>query len=220
MKNVVNSIWCGRKDSNLHGLPRYHLKEAGWREPEGNASVSTVTLRTGAHKLPDCSRGVGSIEPVAVSTGNFNFAGLRKFANRAAPVLVRASTLLSRLALVLVAIAAIHDLTGSIRVVDGDTVDRWIFRWRLAGLDAPEIRKAQCQAEREAGRAAAQRLSEIIAAGRTVRLAPVQWRLDKYGRLVGRLEVDGQDVAAILIADGHARPYDGRWRREGWCGAP
>lgn len=149
-----------------------------------------------------------------------DFASLRNFANRAAPVLVRVSSLLSRLALVLVAIAAVHELTGTIRVVDGDTVDRWIWRWRLAGLDAPEIRKAQCPAEREAGRAAAQRLGEIIAAGRTVRLAPVQWRLDKWGRLVGRLEVDGQDVAAILIAEGYARPYDGRSRREGWCSAP
>ena len=130
------------------------------------------------------------------------------------------SNTLSRLALVLVAVAAIHDLTGTIRVVDGDTVDRWIWRWRLARLDAPEIRKAQCPEERAAGIAAAQRLREIIASGRTVRLAPAQWRLDKWGRLVGRLEVDGQDVAAILIAEGHARPYDGRSRRESWCTAP
>ena len=51
-----------------------------------------------------------------------------------------------------------------------------------------------------------------------VRLAPQRWRLDKYGRVLARLEVDGEDVATLLIAEGHARPYDGRSRRAGWCG--
>lgn len=128
------------------------------------------------------------------------------------------SGLLSRLALLLTMGLAVHDLTGTIRVVDADTVDRWLWRFRLAGFDAPEITKAKCPAERAAGRAAAQRLAGIIAGGSAVRLVPVQWRPDKWGRLVARLEVDGHDVGALLIEEGHARPYDGRSRREGWCG--
>lgn len=127
------------------------------------------------------------------------------------------SSLLSRLALALAVMLAVHELTGTIRVVDGDTVDRWMWRWRLAGIDAPEIRRAQCAEERMAAIAARERLAALIAAGR-VSLVPVQWRPDKFGRLVGRLTVDGVDVATVMIAEGHARPYDGRSRRAGWCG--
>jgi endonuclease YncB( thermonuclease family) len=133
-------------------------------------------------------------------------------------IAARASPGLSRLALALLALLAIHDLTGTIRVVDGDTVDRWMWRWRLAGIDAPEIRRAVCPAEKAAGFAARDRLAALIAGGTVVRLVPVQWRLDKYGRVVGRLLVDGVDVAPVMIAEGHARAYDGRSRREGWCG--
>lgn len=131
----------------------------------------------------------------------------------AASVAVR----LSRLAILLLALAAVHELTGTIRVVDGDTVDRWFLRFRLAGFDAPEIRKAKCPEERAAGRAAAQRLRELLSAASSVRLAPTQWRLDTWGRVVARLEVDGRDVATLMIAEGHARPYDGRSKRAGWC---
>ena len=135
-----------------------------------------------------------------------------------AAIAARVSPSLSRLALVLLAALAVHDMTGTIRVVDGDTVDRWIWRWRLVGLDAPEIRRAGCAAERAAGIAARDRLAAVLAQGRVVRLAPQRWRLDKYGRVLARLEVDGEDVATLLIAEGHARPYDGRSRRAGWCG--
>ena len=103
-----------------------------------------------------------------------------------------------------------------ITAVDGDTVDR-IWRHRLVGYDAPEIRRPKCAAEREAGLAARVRLTELIAGGRDVRLSRVQWRPDKYGRILGRLTIDGRDVAAIAIAEGWGRPYDGRTKAEGWC---
>lgn len=130
-----------------------------------------------------------------------------------------ASATLSRAALLLCVLLAVHDLTGTIRVVDGDTVDRWMWRWRLVGIDAPEIRRAACPAERAAGIAARDRLAALIAGGTRVRLVPVQWRRDKYGRVLGRIDVDGADVTAMLIAEGHARAYDGRSKREGWCSA-
>lgn len=42
------------------------------------------------------------------------------------------------------------------------------------------------------------------------------WRLDKYRRSLATLTVNGEDVAAMMIGEGLARPYHGE-RREGWC---
>lgn len=63
----------------------------------------------------------------------------------------------------------------------------------------------------------------ILAAARLVGLIDAGARLeaadgnDKYGRGLGRLLLGERDVGAILIAEGHARPYDGSSRRQGWC---
>lgn len=65
-----------------------------------------------------------------------------------------------------------------ITVVDGDTVDRMHIRYRLVGFDAPEIRRAKCQAERERALAAKVRLGEIIDGAQRVELVRTQWKLD------------------------------------------
>jgi endonuclease YncB( thermonuclease family) len=97
---------------------------------------------------------------------------------------------------------------GPIVVVDGDTVDRGCTRYRLLGLDAPEIRHPAPPEERARGRAAAQRLRELIRTARHVELVPAEGRRrDKYGRKLARLLVDGRDVAEIMIAEGLAQPY-------------
>jgi hypothetical protein len=49
-----------------------------------------------------------------------------------------------------------------ITVVDGDTVDRGWQRHRLVGFDAPEIRRAACEAERQRGLHAKARLAELL----------------------------------------------------------
>lgn len=93
------------------------------------------------------------------------------------------------------------------RVFDGDTV--WVKplaggpyrKLRLEGIDAPEI----CQSGGEASRdALAQRvLNQVV----EVRVRAQ----DDYGRGVARLNHQGDDVAAWLVASGHAWSY--RWRR-------
>jgi endonuclease YncB( thermonuclease family) len=107
-------------------------------------------------------------------------------------------------------------------VVDGDTVAVWrsgegVVRARLDGLDAPEIFSPGCAAEWAAGQAATLRLRTLLY-GAGLR----EWRFgrdDKWGRPLLRLTLDGRDAAALLIAEGHARPYDGG-RRLPWpaCG--
>lgn len=110
-----------------------------------------------------------------------------------------------------------------LRVVDGDTVevkarvwlDQWIVtRVRLRGIDAPE-RQARCAAEAERGEAARRHLVALAGEGQAF-LADLG--RDKYGgRVLGRLVgPDGRDIGGRMLADGHARTYDGR-RRQGWC---
>lgn len=101
-------------------------------------------------------------------------------------------------------------------VVDGDTVDRWPLRYRLAGFDAPEIVRAKCDAERSRGLLAKARLASLITQAGSVQLVPVRKR-DPWGRVVARIEINGADVAATAIAEGWGVPYGHRHARRDWC---
>ena len=102
------------------------------------------------------------------------------------------------------------------RALDGDTLACGKARIRIIGLDAPEMR-GQCPRERTIARAARDRLAELIAPG--VEIEQVR-RRDKYRRRLAIVrDGQGRDVAAILISEGHARAYNGRGRRRGWCDA-
>jgi endonuclease YncB( thermonuclease family) len=112
-----------------------------------------------------------------------------------------------------------------IRVFDGDTFEARVQVWpgleittkvRLRGIDAPELR-ARCAEERALAESARGALSALLARGR---VGIRQVKLDKYGgRVVAEASAGNtQDIAATLIAGGHARRYHGG-RREGWCEA-
>ena len=112
-----------------------------------------------------------------------------------------------------------------IEVIDGDTVRVRARVWlgqdvetavRIAGIDTPELRGADCDAERRLAEAARDRLAALLDGG-----AVHLWDIEHgtfAGRVVARVETaDGRDVGAPLLADGLARPYDGRSRRPAWC---
>jgi len=104
----------------------------------------------------------------------------------------------------------------AITVVDGDTVDIGGKRYRLQGYDAPEIYHARCGQERDRGLIAAARLIGVLRDGEiSVRVSAGR---EKWGRGLARVYVAGHDVSELLIAEGHARAYDGKSRRQGWCG--
>ena len=106
-------------------------------------------------------------------------------------------------------------------VTDGDTFRARIPVWdnvevvtavRIRGIDTPEI-KGKCPAEKAAALAAKARLTELL--NGPVQLLHVD--PDKYaGRVDADVTVNGQSVAAVLIAEGLARPYTGG-ARQGWC---
>lgn len=101
-------------------------------------------------------------------------------------------------------------------VYDGDTIamdcGAGEVTARIAGLNAPETREAQCDAERAAGARATARLRELVRGQTRIALLGKE----KYGRDLIALFVDGQDAAAILIREGLAEPYSGGRRRD-WC---
>lgn len=101
----------------------------------------------------------------------------------------------------------------SLRAIDGDTVAVRGQPVRIIGMDAPELH-GRCPAEIRLARQAQARLAELLAGGATVR----RRGRDRYGRALAVVEdAEGRDVAQVMIAEGLARPYDGRGRRGGWC---
>jgi micrococcal nuclease len=114
------------------------------------------------------------------------------------------------------------------RVVDGDTVDADIDlgfnefkrdRIRLIGIDTPESRTRN-RDEKRLGLAAKARLKELVAAAPLIKgkkqifLQTSKDGKGKFGRILGTLWINDEDVCAVLIREGHARPYQGGKKNE------
>ena len=97
-------------------------------------------------------------------------------------------------------------LTGTARIIDGDTLEVRGSRIRLHGIDAPESAQ-RCRSEgriwscgREATRALVRRIGSH----------PVTCKerdRDRYGRVVAVCSVGGKDVNAWMVAEGWAFAY-------------
>lgn len=105
------------------------------------------------------------------------------------------------------------------RVVDADTlVIQGGERIRVSNLDGPELpTRAHCQREATLGLEGKAKLNTILSVpGADIRLIRDTVRpLDRYGRTLGRITVNGEDVAQPMIAAGVARPWRGRSSQ--WC---
>lgn len=100
-------------------------------------------------------------------------------------------------------------------VVDGDTIRSPAgVRYRLIGFDTAEIFRAQCDSEYALGLRAKGRLEDLIAGGNAHLVE--SGKLDRYGRTLAVLTINGRDVAETLVQEGLARRYFGR-RRHSWC---
>ena len=85
---------------------------------------------------------------------------------------------------------------------------------RLRGIDAAELRGAQCPLEKCLALDARDALIKMVV-GRNTTLdncAP-----DKYFRLLCDVSVDGADVGGKLLRGGYAVPYNGRGPKHDWC---
>jgi micrococcal nuclease len=100
------------------------------------------------------------------------------------------------------------EAASSIRVIDGDTVESpYGVKYRLLGFDTPEIFSAKTPQEYALGMQAKRRLEQLIARG-TVRIIE-SGKLDRHGRSLATLTVNGRDVGETLIREGLARAYSG-----------
>ena len=104
---------------------------------------------------------------------------------------------------------------SQIYVIDGDTIDVDGERYRLTGFDTPETYRAECESEKLRGDQATARLRALVRAATEISFAAQPSR-DKYGRGLGSLSVDGQNVGDILIREDLARRYSGG-QRSTWC---
>jgi micrococcal nuclease len=104
---------------------------------------------------------------------------------------------------------------GAYEVIDGDTIRApYSVKYRLMAFDAPETFQVKCDAELELGKRVIEWLKELLASGEVRVVA--SGKIDRYGRTLAHLTVNGQDVGGLLIGEGLARPYNGG-RRRGWC---
>jgi endonuclease YncB( thermonuclease family) len=93
-------------------------------------------------------------------------------------------------------------LTGKVvSVHDGDTitvlVNRRQVKVRLSGIDAPELGQGF-------GQAAKRHLSDLVF-GKVVEVGSAG--LDRWGRTLGTVKVDGKPVAEAMVASGYAWHY-------------
>lgn len=95
-------------------------------------------------------------------------------------------------------------------VIDGDTLRDGEERYRVENIDAPERGwRAECLEERALAEAARAYVDAWIAGAAQVEVAP-SGRRDRYGRVVGRVSIDGIDLGERLIARGLAQRWRGR----------
>lgn len=103
------------------------------------------------------------------------------------------------------------DLAEVTAVVDGDTIDvatpDRTERVRIIGIDTPEIGRDGAADECYAQEARSHLNEEIY--GRTVELVtdPTQGDVDRYGRLLRHVLIDGRSVAVDALAAGMGREY-------------
>ncbi|MFD0387688.1 thermonuclease family protein [Tistrella bauzanensis] len=99
------------------------------------------------------------------------------------------------------------DITGRASVIDGDTIEIQGQRIRLYAIDAPESSQICADADNRAwrcGRDAALLLDRLLS-GRTVACTTVD--RDRYGRVVARCAVAGEDMNRRMVAEGLAVAY-------------
>ena len=101
-----------------------------------------------------------------------------------------------------------------LRVVDGDTLDVsidlgfdvWVKkRVRLYGINAPESRTRDLE-EKKKGIAAKEKLQELLEASNGIFVIKSHG-VGKYGRCLGTIYVEGDNINERLLAEGLAEKY-------------
>jgi micrococcal nuclease len=103
--------------------------------------------------------------------------------------------------------------SGRIYVIDGDTFSYRGQRLRIAGMDAPETHPPRCAQEAQLGLAATEKLRSLLSSGSVTISGAGR---ERYGRELRTVQVNGVDVAELMISAGLASSYSGG-TRQSWC---
>lgn len=104
-------------------------------------------------------------------------------------------------------VAADSRITGTIKVIDGDTFDVGGIRVRLFGIDAPEGDQPCTDAQGATLACGSFVTTQVRDAFRGRQATCRQVDTDRYGRRVARCVVGGVDVGQSLVASGLAFAY-------------
>ena len=96
---------------------------------------------------------------------------------------------------------------GANCVVDGDTFRLGQRRVRLVGIDAPELKGAQCAAERALGERAADRLLALVNGGGFDLVGHRFHDRDTHGRDLRLAQRGDVSFGDVLVDEGLARRY-------------
>ncbi|MFT5784829.1 MAG: endonuclease YncB(thermonuclease family) [Ascidiaceihabitans sp.] len=99
------------------------------------------------------------------------------------------------------------DFSGSIVVIDGDTIDVGDVRVRIHGIDAPE-QDQKCTSGQNLSWARGAWVSDQVRErfqGQRATCRRIE--IDKYGRVVATCKVNGEDIGRALVSDGLAFAY-------------
>lgn len=109
-----------------------------------------------------------------------------------------------------------HGATRTNCIVDGDTIYYRGEKIRFEDFDTPETWKPQCASEAARGREAKYRLQQLMNAGPFELVKDSARNRGYYGRLLRRIERNGQSFGDVLVSEGLAHVWDGA--RHSWCG--
>lgn len=108
-------------------------------------------------------------------------------------------------ALIMAKVDGLNDrrFSGRFTAIDGDTLASGKMRYRLLGVDAPELRQ-NCSVDRQTwacGQAARDFVRNVLDRGEVECSGS---KTDKYSRLLVRCSVDGKDLGSLIVAEGLA----------------
>ena len=105
-----------------------------------------------------------------------------------------------------------YNANGANCVVDGDTIYVGGEKVQIAGIEAPAIQDAKCEAERSRGIDATTRLSDLLNGGNVTVSRTFR---DASGRTVRKVLVNGEDAGQTMISAGVAREAGSN--EPDWC---
>lgn len=113
---------------------------------------------------------------------------------------------------------------GNLDIIDADSFSYNGHVYRLYDIDAPQAgQSARCHREIAQSEDTAAFVRGAIARASTVEVRPAFdprgsgiWPHDRARARLARIYVDGQDLSAILVAEGRAVPLDIRTEHD-WC---